>query len=109
MVGEVKEQGSFILGKFLFASFFPFGFLTSGVIGAFPLGLINYIFPIILCYLVYPYWQLWNSSMFAYIATNFFPSWLSFWMIAATCISNFGMISVGVGFAFISFSYCRSF
>lgn len=28
--------------------------------------------------------------MFAYIATHFFPSWLGYWMIAATVISSFG-------------------
>jgi len=74
MVGDVKEQRYFLYG----------------IIGAIPLGFINYIFPIILCYLVFPQWKNWNSSMFAYIATHFFPNWISVWMVAATVISNFG-------------------
>lgn len=58
---------------------------------AFPLIVVNYFAPIILCYLVYPHFIDWTDNAFVQIAFSHFPIWVGRWMTVASAVCCFGM------------------
>jgi len=84
LAGEVKEGSStFVLG----------------LLGAFPIVLINYVGPIILSYLIFPYWKKWDANWFLWITYHTFKlpgDWLGKFMASATVVSNFAQFNAGL-------------
>eukprot|EP00697_Spironema_sp_BW2_P003111 gnl/Spiro4/14155_TR7609_c0_g1_i1.p1 gnl/Spiro4/14155_TR7609_c0_g1~~gnl/Spiro4/14155_TR7609_c0_g1_i1.p1 ORF type:complete len:426 (-),score=96.36 gnl/Spiro4/14155_TR7609_c0_g1_i1:177-1454(-) len=63
-----------------------------GLLGAFPLILLNYIVPIIFGYMIVPEMAKWSDGYFSTAAAVLAP-WLGYWLTAASAVSNFTQFS----------------
>jgi amino acid transporter len=68
-----------------------------GVMGSFPLALINYFWPIMLDFILDPNIENWHEGYFTQITFKVFPSpWIGIWLTIASAISNFAQCSSGL-------------
>lgn len=65
---------------------------VGGILGSFPLILINYFAPAYFGYLVNPHYNQWGSGYFTTIA-YMLAEWLGIWTVVASTISSFGSFS----------------
>jgi len=77
VAGEVKDKRTFMLG----------------VIGAFPLNILNYLIPIFAGFILDYHLDHWTTGYFTGIVKRFFPNWLAIFMLVASAISNFCQLS----------------
>jgi amino acid transporter len=68
----------------------------TGIIGAMPLIMVNYIYPTIIGFQIARKWQDWQSGYFTDVAFML-SDWLGKWMVAASALSNFGQYNAAMG------------
>jgi len=66
-----------------------------GLLCAFPLVFVNYMIPIVICYMPNPDFALWQPGYFTVVAYKM-NVWLGRWMAFGSAVSNFGQFSAGL-------------
>jgi len=68
-----------------------------GVMGSFPLSLVNYIMPIMLDFILDPDINNWSEGYFTLVTFKVFPSpWVGIWLTISSALSNFAQCSSGL-------------
>jgi len=67
-----------------------------GVMGSFPLCVLNYFWPIMLDFMIDPDIKNWVPGYFTQIVYDHFPTWLGVWITIASGISNFAQCTSGL-------------
>jgi len=67
-----------------------------GVLGVFPLIILNYAIPVMLCYIMDHNNENWDTGYFSTLAFNKFPFWFGVCMTVSSAISNFGQLSTSI-------------
>jgi len=68
-----------------------------GVLGSFPISLVNYFWPIMLDFILDPDVKNWHEGYFTLVTFKVFPSpWIGIWLTISSALSNFAQASSGV-------------
>uniref|UniRef100_A0A6B2L457 Amino acid permease/ SLC12A domain-containing protein n=1 Tax=Arcella intermedia TaxID=1963864 RepID=A0A6B2L457_9EUKA len=67
-----------------------------GVLGSFPLVLLNYFWPIMLDFIIDRKLSHWDAGYFTLIVFKYFPTWLGVWFTLSSTVSNFAQCASGL-------------